>query len=147
MNTICCVHQEKMTKSTRYSCLGGTSPRRGRKMPENRRRRSGMAGIMRLECPTRTYPEGIKGLSPGVLNPGQIPTKPRPHKAHQNRPRARARKAGLGWRIVGCTAPSPNCTRIAGLAVLKGRQIFVLRNARYLVAYIQSTAPTGRTAF
>ena len=36
-------------------------------MPENRRRRSGMAGIMRLECPIRTYPEGLKGLSLGFL--------------------------------------------------------------------------------
>src|ERR1700722_16925386 len=124
MNTICCVHQEKMTKSTRYSCLGGTSPRRGRKMPENRRRRSGMAGIMRLECPTRTYPEGIKGLSRGVLNPGQIPKKPRPHKAHQNRLVLVLEKRGWVGELSVVLRQVRIAPRIAGLAVLKGRQIF-----------------------
>jgi len=49
----------------------------------------------------------------------------RPHQAHQNRPRPRARKVGLEYRSVGVLREVRIAPRGRGLEALKGRKKFV----------------------
>jgi hypothetical protein len=66
---------------------------------------------------------GTIGLSLGFQPQDTLTIGPRPHKAHQNRPRARARPRKWGWvgELLEYCAKS-ELHPPSGLAVLKGRQ-------------------------
>src|SRR6202021_918586 len=66
-------------------------------------------------------PEGTIGLSLGFQPQDTLTIATRPHKAHQNRPRPRARNWGWGSELLEYRALS-ELHPVLGLAVLRGRQ-------------------------